>query len=384
MVDTIILSLPIEKFKITHPDNFMPSARNLKGNRGVYMKFYNNPSAQSKREGIYNPRITLYKRGYAYELKIEFSAPKLLYRNNLQELIPQQFEQVVDTLQKRMKEMGVLVTIPTLSEASVTAFHPSKNIPINGGYSAMGVIREISKVNLTAKLDLDKTKYRNDGHGLQFYAQSHALVFYDKMQDLEKTEKRSFGKDQKMQQQSLFDVLNKDRKPEILRMEVRLSGKQKMYDVLQKLAYSKNITFADIFKTKMCQHVLQSYFESYIMPSLFVFDLTSNPQSILKRLLRYNKQIKTKEAIYLVGLWLLCKDDGIRSLRKIVQPTKSKIRNWQRIVTNFKDLNLIATVSKAHGFIKDIHNSLKKLEPYMYEEVISEPKKPEINPWEYH
>lgn len=384
MVDTIILTLPYGRFMITKPDNFTPAARNLQEIRAVFMKFYNNPTAESKRLGVYNPRLTLYKRGGTYELKIEFSAPKLLYKNNLQESVSSQFGQLVETLQRRMEAMGVLVTIPTLKEASVVSFHPSKNIPINGGYSAMGVIKEISKINLTGKLDLDKTKFRNDGHSLQFYAKSHALVLYDKVQDLEKTEKRSLGKDQRLQQQSLFDFIKQPRKPEILRIEARLSEKLKMNDVLQKVGYSKNPTFQDIFRTKVCQKVLLYYFETYILPSLFVFDLSSNPQAILKSLLRSNKKIKTKEAIYLVGLWLLCKDDGIRSLRKIVQPTKKKVRNWQRITTHFKNLNAITTIGRSHSFIKDIKDSFKKFEPYMYEEVPIEPKPQRFDPRQYH
>lgn len=279
--------------------------------------------------------------------------------------------------------MGVWVTIAALKEATVASFHPSKNIPINGGYSAVGVIKELSKINLTDKLDLDKTKFRNDGHSLQFYAKSHALVFYDKMQDLEKTEKRSLGKDQKLQQQSLFDFLKKPDKPEILRIEVRLSEKQKMNDVLQKLGYNKNPTFQDIFKTKMCKDVLLHYYETFIQPSLFVFDLSSNPQAILKQLMR-NKKLKIKEAVYLVGLWLLCKDEGIRMLRKVVQPTKKNIRNWQRIAARFKDLNALATVNHSHSFIKDIKSSFSKFEPYRFEEVPLELKPKPFDPWQYH
>lgn len=384
MVDTIILTLPYGRFLITKPDNFTPAARDLQKVRAVFMKFYNNPTAESKRLGVYNPRLTLYKRGGTYELKIEFSAAKLIYKNNLQELTNSQFEQLVEILQRKMEAMGVLVTIPTLKEASVAAFHPSKNIPISGGYLAMGVIKEISKINLTGKLDLDRTKFRNDGHGLQFYAQSHALVFYDKMQDLEKTEKRSFGKDQKLQQLSLFDFLKQDRKPEILRVEVRLSTKQKMNEVLQKLGYAKNPTFQDIFRTRVCQKVLQHYFETYILPSLFVFDLSENPQAILKRLLRSDKKLKIKEAVYFVGLWLLCKDDGIRSLRKVVQPTKKKIRNWQRIVKHFKDLNALASIGRSHSFIKDIKDSFKNFQPYKFEEVPLEPKPKPFDPMQYH
>lgn len=383
MLDTVILTLPYRNILITKPDNFLPAAKDLQKIRAVFMKFSNNPTAEDKRLSVYKPRLTLYKRGYIYELKIEFSAPKLIYKNNLQELTEAQFEQVLELLKRKMEEMGVMVTIPTLRQATVASFHPSKNIPINGGYSAMGVIKEIGKISLTEKMDLDKTKFRNSGHGLQFYAQSHALVFYDKIQDLEKPEKRSFGKDQKMQQLSLFDFIKQPRKPEILRMEVRLSEKQKMNTVLEKLGYAKNPTFQDIFKASVCQKVLLNYFETYILPSLFVFDLSENPQAILKRLLQ-SKKMKVKQAIYLVGLWLLCKDDGIRPLRKIIQPSRNKRRNWQRTTLGFEPLNALSNVNLSHSFIKDIRENLQKFEPYMFEEIELPKPKPKFDPMQYH
>lgn len=157
-----------------------------------------------------------------------------------------------------------------------------------------------------------------------------------------------------------------------------------MNEVLQKLGYAKNPTFQDIFRTRVCQKVLQHYFETYILPSLFVFDLSENPQAILKRLLRSDKKLKIKEAVYFVGLWLLCKDDGIRSLRKVVQPTKKKIRNWQRIVKHFKDLNALASIGRSHSFIKDIKDSFKNFQPYKFEEVPLEPKPKPFDPMQYH
>ena len=78
----------------------------------------------------------------------------------------------------------------------------------------MAVIAELEKVNLTEKLDLDKTQFRNSGHSLQYRAKSHSLVFYDKILDLQKTEKRAIDQDQKLQQQSLLDFLGQKKKPE--------------------------------------------------------------------------------------------------------------------------------------------------------------------------
>lgn len=364
MLDTVILTIPYPNFLITKPDNFSPPARNLQKMTSFYLKFNNNPTAQDKQLGIYKPRLTIYKRGRNVYLKIEFSAPKLLYQNNLQELNENQFNEVAGILHNKLFDMGIGTSQDTIKQAEVSSFHPSKNILITGGYLATGVIKEFVKINLTEKLDLEKTQFRNGGHGLQFYSKIHSLVFYDKIADLVKSENRSFGKDQKMQQLSLFEFRQQEKKPEILRMEVRLSNKTKMKGVLKRLNLTSDPVFSDIFKKEVCQKILQNYFDTYIEPSLFVFDLASNPQAILKRILRGEKKVKTKEAIYLLGLWELAKDEGVRPLRRIIQPTKQKTRSWQRVSADLKYLNTLSTITSSQTFIKDIKANLSNFEPY--------------------
>jgi len=41
---------------------------------------------------------------------MEFSAPKLLYLNNLEELEDKDFPKIIETLQERLKTMGVMVS----------------------------------------------------------------------------------------------------------------------------------------------------------------------------------------------------------------------------------------------------------------------------------
>lgn len=363
MLDTIILNIPRGSYSVIKPERFTPPARNLDWQAAFYTKFVNNPTAAEKRSGIYRPRLTINKRGSEAPLKIEFSAPKLLFNNNLQELSKDKFLKVLETLKNRLWDMGVAIRGDVLRTAEVVCFHPSKNIQINGGYSAMGTIKELSKVSLNEKLDLNKTQFRNEGHGLQFYAKSHSLVFYDKMEDLKKTEKRAIDKDQKLQQQSLFDFLERKRSPEILRMEVRLSEKQKMKSVLEAVGYKGKPTFEGIFDDILCQSIVKYYFDTYILPSLFVFNLTNDPQTILKRILKHNPKISSTKAIYQTGLEILCKDNGIKSLRKLIEP-KTSLRTWQRIAAEIKQLNKVATVEGSHSFVRDIVESISKFEPY--------------------
>ena len=108
----------------------------------------NNPTKEDKKNGVYKPKLTMIKRGNRIYLKIEFSAPKLLFSNNLDELEEMDFDKVVNELRKKILEMGVRLFAVQVENAEVISFHPSKNIPLSKGYTSSFAIRELSKINL--------------------------------------------------------------------------------------------------------------------------------------------------------------------------------------------------------------------------------------------
>lgn len=365
MLDTIILQIPQNDFNIPNKDVFhLIASKKSKDGIRIFAKYANNPTAEDEHQNIYKPRLTVVETIRGTTLKIEFSAAKILYKNNLQEPTEAQFVEVVRTLKKLIAEMGVYINENILINAAVVAFHPAKNIPIIGGYSAMMIIKEFAKINLTEKMEFDHKDYRNGGHGLQLRAQAHALTFYDKVLDLTKTEKKSFGKDQKMQQLSLLDYKERINKLEILRMEVRLNDKRKIRAVLSSLNLPPSPTFEEIFKKDVCQKILLNYFTTYIDPNLFIFDFEETAQKILTSLIAKKPTIKPAAILQLIGLKMLCKDDGgVRGLRRIFGKKLGK-RNWQRIAEKIKLLNKTVTIDNCHDYVKQIKAALQKFEPY--------------------
>ena len=105
MLDTTILQIPIDYSAIIDHDRFSPSTINILGNRKVFSKHINNPTKEDKEKWGYAPRLTLIKREGKLYLKVEFSAPKLLFRNNLDEIEEDNFDEVVNRLQKTIKGM---------------------------------------------------------------------------------------------------------------------------------------------------------------------------------------------------------------------------------------------------------------------------------------
>lgn len=365
MLDTVILTIPRGSYKLD-PRAFTPNANILKMAGNYLIKCVNNPTASDKKEGTYKPRLTLMKRmtksGDEIPLKIEFSVAKMLYGNNVDEVEEKDFEKVVSALHEAMLEMQVLVSHENLRNAKVSAFHPSKNIELAKGYTSSFVITELHKIDVSKKMDLNRDSFRNNGHSLQFYTNSHSLVVYDKVQDLKKPSKRAMDKDQNSGQLSLFDLLAKKGKKEILRIEARLAKKVKMNAILKTLKFPENPTFKDIFKKDLCQKILLNYWDELITSkNHFLFDMDSNPTKTFDAIFKNNPKISPKEALYLIGLRVMSKE-GIRSTRAVIERYATS-RTWYRIAKDLKFLDRVSGKTY-HGWVQQIKDGLEKFEPY--------------------
>lgn len=362
MIDTIILSIQREHF--TPISNPLSSNWELYSKNENFEKYVKNQTHQQKNDGVYRPRISVIKRGGLSFLRIEFSIPKLIFGNNVDEVCENDFNNIIKTLQIRLKDFGVLISTKQLKIASVSVFHPSKNILLSDGYTANGVIKELKKINLTTRMDLNRDSFRNNGQSLQCYTGSHSLVIYDKVSDLKKRRKRAIDKDQTLIQSPLYHSLISSKIPtEILRIEVRLTKKQKMNLVLEKIGFAKNPTFEEVFKETICQKIVNQYWNDLVADkNIFLFSLVSNPKQILSRIFQENTKIKPKEAVYLIGIHQLCKDeDGIRELRALLE--KHSKRTWYRIADDIKKLNSIQNSTLSHSWVKQVTTQIQTFSP---------------------
>ena len=333
-----------------------------------YSKFVRNPSKVEKETGDYFPRLTGYRRGFSQEanVRMEFSVPKLLYLNNLDELEDKDLPKVIEVLQDRLKTMGVIVTKLMLENASVSSVHFSKNIVLQDGYTVSHLISEMNKVNLRKSFDFAKTRFINDGQSLYAHTTSHQLVIYDKIADLGKDKKRAIDKDQTLYQRSLFAKLNKEDEPqEIVRFEIRLSQKQKMNRVLEGLGYQKNPVFRQVFNTEMSKKVVTDYWKKLIKErNLGLFSLSVSIKDILRTLFLADKTLKPKQAIYLLGLFMLAKDEnGMRQLRTIIAK-RSHDRTWYRIAKDMQEASELITKNKLRDWVTQIDKSLDDFKAY--------------------
>lgn len=364
MLDTIILQIQRGRYEIIEHNKFNPPTTKMLLNNLSYFKYVNNPMAYDKSSKVYKPRMTIYKRGASYNLVVEFSAPKVLFNNNVDELEDKDFDEVLRKLKEKMFAMGVLVNLNNLKNAEILAFHPSKNIPLSKGYTSIFATRELAKIDLSKRFDISKIKFRNNGEELQFYTNSHSIVFYDKVADLKNSEHRAVDKQQTKYQRSLFEYLKEKKRIELLRMEIRLSKKVKMNEILEKVGYTPNPLFKDVFKKDLCQKIVNLYWDDFFSDNLFLFSTNSNPQSILQLILTRYPKTKITKTIGMVGLYMLCKDDeGMRGFRQIIDGLKPKT-NWEVVKRDLKLFEDEIFSNSVWGFLKNIKQELKEFKPF--------------------
>ncbi len=271
MIDTVVLTLPVNQFRIMEHGRFTPSSLGLYqppyySLGSGYMKCVQNPTPEELRSGMYKPRLTVSKRpmrgGFAVMLKIEFSVPKLVFGNNFDEVTEAEFEPAIKRLYERLYDMGVVVMPAVLRDAPVSAIHYSKNILLTDYSTPQAILTELAKVNLSQRLDLNQTDFRNEGHAVKFRANSYEIICYDKLKDLRKaktSEKRAIEKDNGVQLH-LFERVTLPKPFEVLRMEVRINKRVKLTSLLEKLKYPVPLTFRCLYDPSLAQAVLRHYF----------------------------------------------------------------------------------------------------------------------------
>ncbi len=349
MIDTIVLTLTKDKFQITAPDKFTPTAtwvlaEHAHTKSGMQSK--QNPTKKELLHGVYKPRLTLSKRishtgGREIMLKIDLSLPKLLFGNNFDELRLKDFLPIVSELVDVLATMGVIVATDVLAQAPVAAIHYAKNIALTDGSTPHYFINKIKEANIKFSLDVNQTQYRNDGHSYRWHCNSYEVAFYDKIRELEiarQSSKRSMEKDSALQ----LSVLNRFRKRkmlEILRMEVRLNKRDKMKHLFKKMGIKNDLTFKNLFKPTIAKKVLLHYL--YELESRRPILLDYRPTSergLIADLIFNNPDMNAKQIFQLFGLKQALNYMTLRDLRAML--AHSNQRGWYRLMSLVNQVKL--------------------------------------------
>lgn len=357
MLDTIKLTLDETMFWITDVGLFQKEKQNA--SRG-YFTLVQNPTKSELLNGIYKPRLTLARRFncsgvYGSTLSIELSLPKLLYKNNFDELQDNDFSTIVRLLSQVLKTMGVGIFSIKIPSAPVSVIHYSKNIPLTDGLTPYHLINKIKEANIPLFLETNEANYSNNGYGYKWHANSYEVAFYDKIKELETSkisDKRSMENDNSLQIH-LFDKLRKRKRLEVLRMEIRINKRHKIKQLFKVLKIEKELTFQNLFSSNISQNVLLYYLNELEKQRPKLLDYkTSCSKALLADLIINNPNLGVKRTIQLFGLKNALDVVAPRELRTMFGEYST--RSWYRLFAEAKNIKLPTTESPFETIRKNL------------------------------
>ena len=382
MIDTITLTIKPPFFKITDGSLFAPPIDELRkqrfGGRFFLKAVLNPPKTGYKR--VYLPFLTFTRRangtGVEEELRVEFSAPKILFLENVQEIDEEDFGLLTQRLEEKLEGAGIWLPPDYLPHAEVSKIHFCKNIVLNNFISANYVISKLARFDVPKSLDFNQKRFDNSGRALYLYSKTHHFVIYDKVFDLNRPGNRGVDRDKTLFQKSLFDYLQKKKEPlEILRLEVRLTQKQKLASVLNKSGVVLDmLRLKSLFKKEIAQKIIQFYWNTCFRDTKYRFllgqskkidDLTNDIINYLKHdgCQTKSRIIQYKIAFSLLGFYLYTQEKGVRSLRNFIEGNFDR-RTWYRANQDFETLSMILEQNKKETFMEQIEEALEKFEIY--------------------
>lgn len=361
MIDTVKIRINNPQISPDIYDSFEPSAKDLFEPPYAIFKGYTtrklNPSKEDEFYGIYLPRITLYKAirkgGYAMWLDIEFSAPKILFGNNFEELTNEDFIPLCCKLSEKLDYMGLKLSPTEIANASVQTIHYGKNITT--GYTlARDVIADISKVDIKTVEDFETKDYGNGGTSLYFHTLKHGVIFYDKKAELKQSKRKNHGLIEKDYycQSTLLD----DRAPpnpfEVVRMEARYIGRPQIKKLASNMGLDlpDDFRFADLFSSSISQKVLLYEFEK-IKRGIFSFadSNTSDLAEFIQQIRLQNPTISPRTLINAIALHALSQQYSGREIRSILGFDNSQ---WSRFKHSVMDIKYEQRVTNGFDILE--------------------------------
>lgn len=373
MLDTIAILLPEKDFLIKNPERFTPHAGAIFNSTfrdaGLIKAIYN-PTKEEKIRG-YKPRLTLLRRPYtiranAIFLKVEFSAPKLIFGNNFEELKgDEDLGAVVASLRKALAAMGIETNHDVLLNAKVSSIHYSKNILLERTTPCFLLIQALEKLDLSAKLDLTQTDFRNSGQMVKYHANTYEIALYDKVKDLEQARKFGCKRSIEKDYEHTVNLFTYKLKPEVLRFEIRLRSK-KITTLFKSLGFKFERTLSNLFSADLSRTILMHYWK-IITDGLYLMNIdTKDVEKLIHAIRSRFPQKRPSKIMELIGFITSCQKLGIQGAKLALG---IKNYQWYRLKADIKVLEGLTTCPR-FLIINNIKQQLKEFIPLIKEDIV--------------
>lgn len=380
MLDTVTLSLNIRDvknpivFDSKRACEWIPSIEHIVEGRcsplhGRGCLSHYRPSLPSEeRSGLYFPKVKLLEYaklggGIQQELRITFSASKLVFGNNFNELENRQLKWVCSHLAFRLKRMGIKIAPKVLEKATVVEIHYSKNFiltahPIGETFALLRRIRKPSVFNL----DYKDYSY-SSGQSFSLYQKEFAICFYDK--------KRESQKHRRFNHPLYADAWETPKNTEVLRMEVRCQtatiikrklGVLGLVMLMLGFAIPDPPTLESLFKTEIAREVLLHEFRT-LRSCLPPITLTGSLADILHTVSIYNPKLTPAATLNAAVMIKLQNELGNEvAIRKALNISSSTTWCGRKLLLNSLKLPSAGT----SNILDEIEQQLTKFTPITY------------------
>jgi hypothetical protein len=328
MIDTVTIDLPLSDLLpgITPAEELIFLRGWDTRTRGDFTTWIRNPTPQELVVG-YHPTLSAYKHFHHNRrvfVKVQFSAPKLFWGNNLDELENCHAIPVAQKLKVALANMGLTPNRDALLRAQVKNLHYSKNILLGNGYTANEVIQTIGRIQSGGRLQKRESQYNRNGSGVNLFNKSFGFSIYDKIPEL--------GPE-------LIGLLQQNgTAPQVMRLEARLINKYKINHTFEKLDLGQNPTLLEVFDSEKSRQVVTHFWQELVAPQMALVTQTDeSPNSIIQTLIRTIPDITIHKAIKVTSLILAGRaTGGLSELRTIVLSQKNW-RTWARLYKDIKE-----------------------------------------------
>lgn len=370
MIDTVALIFDDGRFHITDTKLFHPDAQQLilnpyaVQNKQGRVEAYQNPTAKDRKDGVYKPRLTLTRRSYSKPiLKVELSVPKLLYGNNFDELDDSDFDAVVEALQSVLGKMGVMVAKEAIASAKISKIDYSKNFVFDDRTTVSSILSMLNKAKLSNWLDLTERRFQDQGHAFHLFCKSHEFIAYDKIAELTRSKSKAVEKEDREYnpQMSLFDVKRRSGYPiEILRVERRLKGRQKMKRVFKGFGLSDDLQFRELFSKGLSKKLIQMVWNDLLDGLKYV---AMEEMSVCETFVRVAEisDLKPQAALAQSALIVALREGGERVMRRAFKAHYHP-RSLDRLLKSLRELDLPYDRVKFQPLF-DIHDQILTYKP---------------------
>lgn len=193
-----------------------------------------------------------------YLLKVQFSVPKLLYTNSLQEASELDFERVLYALKKALSRVGIILESSTVANARVSEAHFCKNVLLPPEIRMQEILAELSRTDINKVVDITKKEFKHGGQLLHIYSGTIERVFYDKVSDALRPKVKRKDKGRMGHERDIIERYNLENQ-EVFRYEYRLKkGQTVKREINAALGREPKtlVVLKDLFMPNLCKTVL--------------------------------------------------------------------------------------------------------------------------------